>query len=133
MAILTLDPDATVEFSFPGDRGEDQTIFLLGVLDTFTLSHAGRLSSVTQDGVAHRDNLLLLTEIVAFGLRGWRNLKSAAGVDVQFEVENATVPLAGQRQVVPLRLLRLFSVDQITKLAIEIQNISKIGEDQEKN
>lgn len=78
---LALDPNATVDFTFPHDRGKkDAAVFLLRHLSCRQVLEAEQiLRAILQEKDAKKVNAML-DDILKMGLAGWRNIKRSFSI-----------------------------------------------------
>ena len=141
MARKLLDLSATVPYISPSDKEEPKTVYELGVLDT-------RIRKMLEDIAWEYETTPGAPEsakakasfnigkseldLVAFGLKGFKNLFKAGGQQAQFSTEPRIVN-GKTYHVLSEDILKIIPGDLITELANKIKEINSIGEEDRKN
>jgi len=136
------DVNQVKEYSLINDRGEDRTIFLLGVLDSkleFFLADKTKsfgLNTKSQEdspATIHLEIDVHNWRVVKYGLKGWKNFKNPkTGEDYPFRTQVENIQGVGPRNAVHADSLDLLK-PIIKELAKEILQINKVTEQDEKN
>ena len=136
--LVAVDVNATREYTLEKDRGENPTVFEIGVLDgilgpylldkhtTSTRMRGG------EQGIEMKAGSYML-DIVRHGLRGWRNFHDAAGKEIEFKRVQVSVAGVGVRWVADERCLAMLESEWLTELANEIKGDNTVTELDEKN
>lgn len=137
MALIAIDPEATIDYSLLSDTGPDKTVFKLGTIDAFVRAYLDdthinirKGDTVDINDVAFNHKLL---EIVRFGLKGWTNFKDADGKDVPFVTEDIAVPNVGRRMAVSEDSMKHLSFSWVIELAVKINDHNSLKEADLKN
>jgi hypothetical protein len=126
---IALDPRATFDYVLQEDRElpeEQQTVFELRSL---TVSEEARVADSMIASVPGQDEMSIKSgsyqlQILRCGLRGWRNFKTTAGTDAQFDVTKGN-----PRHVTDECLDRLSSANR-TELTNAITEHSSVSEEE---
>lgn len=139
MRQLAIDPEATMEYRLDSD--EEGPVFILGSIDVFlraTIADGNAayyLKGKDSDGEAgvrisgNRRNV----ELVKFGLKGWKNLKTAGGLEIVFETWVYDVPGLGKRTGVSENKMSHLRFEWIDELAREILRQNALTGEEQKN
>jgi len=141
MAIKALDLAEQIKFVSKLDKGDDPTIWHLGVLDTrirkqiedialeyeFDPSAPGSAKAKSSFNIGKSE-----LEFVMYGLKGFDNFLKPSGKSVYFKTETKVV---GNKtyHIVADEILGIIPGDIIRELAAEIKRINSVGEEERKN
>jgi hypothetical protein len=143
--VIPIDIAETKEYVLKVDRGnpaENQTIFILGVVDVLTRAKIEDLYlrwSYNQKGgdddqaTAKFSQNDLNLDIVRFGLKGWKNFLLKDGSDVPFTMVSKGIQGLHPRQVIDDKGLRYLAAEWVAELADAIRKFNSIDDDTRKN
>lgn len=106
MAIIAFDVNQVRDYTSPQDKGENKTVFKIGVLDSrlfYYLQDRSRTFGVNNLGPDAPATVNLDVEtrnykVVKYGLRGWENLLDNNGKEVSPKFRPDSLPNVGTRQ-----------------------------------
>jgi hypothetical protein len=138
--VIAFDVKQVREYSLISDKGENRTIFQLGVIDarlSSFISDKGRTFSVGTGGPEASAMVTVDMDqqnynTVRYGLRGWSNFQNASGFDQKFATTEENVPGVGRRMAVTPECMDLIK-PFITELALEIRKDNTFAEQDSKN
>ncbi len=112
----------TKDFVSQYDKGEQKTIWKLGVLDSEIFDLLGE----------DKNPLRLMSDAVRFGLKGFDNFKDANGNIIKFDTVNRAVGQYSYK-IVSDNIMKIIPPQIKTELGTEILKMSKLNEEEVKN
>ena len=141
MSIKALDLSEQIKYVSKLDKGDNPTVFYLGVLDTrirkqiedISLEYEFDPSAPSSAKAKSSFNIgKSELEFVAFGLKNFDNFLDSSGKSIQFKTE---AKIVGNRQyhIAADDIIRIIPGDIVKELAEEIRRINSVGEEERKN
>lgn len=136
--LIAVDTNVVRDYTLERDRGENPTVFELGVMDgvlgPYLIDKYSQVSQTKGESqVVTMKGGSYMLDVVRFGLKGWRNFVDKEGKPVPFKRSQMNIPNIGNRWVVDEQCLRALEAEWITELANEIHGDNTVSEADAKN
>ncbi len=120
--VNVIDIDKTIEYSLKADKGDDKTMFILGMIDPFAAGVIASQVRGTNRSVKTADEnaMAFNVALVRHGLKGWKNLHRIDGSEVEFTSETVELPLVGTCTVASDRSIKMLRLPWLMELAAKM-------------
>lgn len=124
--MFAIDPNETIEFVLPEERGKDDaTVFLLAPLTSL------QFRSYVDRGAA-QENGTLQDEMLLCGLRGLRGFRGRGGEEITFQPGEPVQALGGKVERPPARrLLDRLPASARVQIALRVMTLSLTGSNED--